>query len=81
MENIFFDSWESTIRTFVITIMAYIALIAMLRISGKRTLSKMNAFDMIITIAMGSTLANVTLNKQVALVDGILALFPFCPLV
>jgi uncharacterized membrane protein YcaP (DUF421 family) len=75
MENLFFDNWESTLRTLVITIMAYIVLIVMLRTSGKRTLSKMNAFDMIITIAMGSTLANVTLDKQVALVDGALALF------
>jgi uncharacterized membrane protein YcaP (DUF421 family) len=74
MENIFFDSWESTQRTFLITIMAYAVLIVMLRTSGKRTLSKMNAFDMIVTIALGSTLANVTLDKQVALLDGALAL-------
>ncbi len=73
MENIFFDSWESTLRTFLITLMAYTILIVLLRTSGKRTLSKMNAFDMIITIALGSTLANVTLNKQVALLDGALA--------
>jgi uncharacterized membrane protein YcaP (DUF421 family) len=75
MENIFFDSWESTLRTFIITIMAYVLLVIMLRTSGKRTLSKMNAFDMVVTIALGSTLATVMLNKQVALVDGALALF------
>ncbi len=75
MENIFFDSWESTLRTLLITVMAYALLVFMLRVSGKRTLSQMNAFDMVITIAMGSTLATVMLNKQVALVDGALALF------
>ncbi len=75
MEKLFFDSWESTFRTFIISVLAYVVLIFMLRISGKRTLSKMNAFDMIITIAMGSTLATVMLNKQVALIDGALALF------
>jgi uncharacterized membrane protein YcaP (DUF421 family) len=73
MNKIFFDNWESIFRTFIITVLAYIALIFLLRISGKRTLSKMNAFDFIVTIALGSTLATVLLNKSVALADGILA--------
>lgn len=75
MNKIFFDSWESIFRTFVITILAYVILIIMLRVSGKRTLSKMNSFDFIVTIALGSTLATVLLNKNVALADGALALF------
>lgn len=73
MDKIFFDNWESIFRTFVITIFAYIALIILLRISGKRTLSKMNAFDFVVTIAIGSTLATVLLNKSVSLADGLLA--------
>lgn len=73
MTKIFFDNWESLYRTFFITIMAYFALIFLLRISGKRSLSKMNAFDFIITVALGSTLATVLLNKSVALADGVLA--------
>lgn len=75
MKNIFFDSWESIFRTVVITILAYVLLILLLRVSGKRTLSKMNAFDFIVTIALGSTLATVMLNKNVALIDGVLAFF------
>lgn len=73
MKNIFFDSWESVVRTCLITVMAYILLIVLLRASGKRTLSKMNAFDFIVTIALGSTLATVILNKNVALIDGMLS--------
>ncbi len=75
MKNIFFDSWESIIRMIIITILAYASLIIMLRVSGKRTLSKMNAFDFIVTIALGSTLATVILSKNVALLDGLLAFF------
>ncbi|TDB68100.1 DUF421 domain-containing protein [Arundinibacter roseus] len=75
MEKIFFDTWESLFRTFIITILAYVVLIFMLRSSGKRTLSKMNAFDFIVTIALGSSLATVALNKNVALIDGALAFF------
>ncbi len=75
MEKIFFESWESLIRTSVITILAYVTLIVMLRVSGKRTLAKMNAFDFIVTVALGSTLATVALNKSVPLTDGALAFF------
>ena len=75
MENIFFDSWESIIRTFSVTIMGYIAMIFLLRASGKRTLSKMNAFDFIVTIALGSVLASLSLNKSVSLADGVTSFF------
>lgn len=72
MENIFFESWSSLGRTFIITILAYFGMIFLLRTSGKRTLSKMNAFDFVITIGLGSSLATVALNKNVPLADGIL---------
>lgn len=67
-----FDSWEKLFYVFVTATVAYFALILSLRISGKRTLSKWNAFDFVVTIALGSILATVILSKQVALVEGIL---------
>ena len=73
--HIFFGGWESLLRTFVITLLAYVFLIVLLRGSGKRTLSKMNAFDFIVTISLGSTLATVMLNKSIPLADGVLAFF------
>jgi uncharacterized membrane protein YcaP (DUF421 family) len=45
----------------------------LLRISGKRTPSKMNAFDLVLTVALGSTLATVLLSSNVALTEGLLA--------
>lgn len=57
----------------MVGIVAYVVLILFLRISGKRTLSKMNAFDFIVTIALGSTLATVMLNKEIALAEASLA--------
>ncbi len=68
-----FSGWESLLRTLVVGTLAYVALIAFLRVSGKRTLSKMNAFDFVVTVALGSTLATVLLTKDVALADGALA--------
>lgn len=61
-------------RTLVFGTVAYIALVVMLRLTGKRTLSKMNAFDLIVTVALGSTLASVLLDSSVPLVDGLVAL-------
>jgi len=73
METIIFGGWESLLRTLIIGVLAYVSLIVFLRISGKRTLSKMNAFDLIVTVALGSTLATVLLSKDVALAEGALA--------
>ncbi|REK18878.1 MAG: DUF421 domain-containing protein [Planctomycetota bacterium] len=69
----FFDGWAGLGRTIVVGLLAYVALVVLLRISGNRTLSKLNAFDLIVTIALGSTLATVLLNKNVALAEGIAA--------
>ncbi len=70
----FFDNWPGLLRTVTIGSCAYIALILLLRISGKRTLTKMNAFDFVVTVALGSTLATVLLSKDTALAEGVLAL-------
>ena len=45
----------------------------LLRVSGKRTLTRMNAFDLVVTVALGSTLATVLLTKSVALAEGLTA--------
>lgn len=68
-----FDGFESLARTLVIGVLAYAALVLFLRVSGRRTLSKMNSFDFVVTIALGSTLATVLLNKDVSLADGLAA--------
>lgn len=68
-----FDSWHGLVRVVSVGAAAYAALVLMLRISGNRTLSKLNAFDLVVTVALGSTLATVLLSKDVALAEGMLA--------
>jgi uncharacterized membrane protein YcaP (DUF421 family) len=70
----FFDSWAGLGRVLVVGTLAYVALVVVLRISGKRTLTKLNAFDLVVTVALGSTLATVLLSKSVALAEGVLAM-------
>jgi uncharacterized membrane protein YcaP (DUF421 family) len=69
-----FDNWTGIVRTLIVGTAAYAILIAMLRVSGKRTLSKMNAFDLIVTVALGSTLSSVLLTESIALAEGVMAL-------
>ncbi|WP_404382995.1 DUF421 domain-containing protein [Caenispirillum salinarum] len=69
----FFDQWEGILRVLVVGTLAYVALVVLLRLTGKRTLSKMNAFDFVVTVALGSTLATVLLSESVALAEGVAA--------
>lgn len=68
-----FDSWAGIGRVLMVGVLAYAALVALLRVSGKRTLSKMNAFDLVVTVALGSCLATVILSKGTALAEGVVA--------
>lgn len=70
----FFHSWMGLARVPIVGILAYVALVLFIRISGKRTLTKLNAFDLVVTVALGSTLSSVLLNDSVALAEGLLAM-------
>jgi len=68
----FIESIQVLVRTLIIGIIAYAAIVVILRITGKRTLSKWNAFDFIVTVALGSSLATSILSRQVSLAQGVL---------
>lgn len=72
--DLFFQGWDRLVHIAVVGPIGYVALIAMLRVSGKRTMAKLNAFDFLVTVAMGSTLATILLNDSIALVEGVVAL-------
>lgn len=74
MDEFFFNGWEGVFRVAISTICAYILVIIMLRVSGKRTLAKMNAFDFIVTIALGSILGSIILNKTTPITEGLTAI-------
>lgn len=74
VEGMFFSGWDTLFRTLVVGVLAYINLIVLLRMSGRRTLSKMNAFDLVVTVALGSTFATILLSRDVSLAQGTLAL-------
>lgn len=69
-----FDSWSALLRVVSVGSAAYVAVIVILRLTGKRTLAKLNAFDLVVTVAVGSTLATILLNSDVSFVEGVTAL-------
>ncbi|MDP1642229.1 MAG: DUF421 domain-containing protein [Phenylobacterium sp.] len=69
-----FTGWDPILRILVVGTAAYVALVVVLRVSGKRTLSKLNAFDLVVTVAIGSTFSSILTSKDLALAEGVAAL-------
>lgn len=74
MIPVLFDGWVGVARVLAVGTLAYVMLVIALRATGKRTLSKMNAFDLIVTVALGSALATTMLSKSTPLAEGAAAL-------
>lgn len=72
--TILYDGWTGPARVALSGLAAYSALVVLLRITGKRTLSDMNAFDFIVTVALGSTLASTILSHDTTVAEGLAAL-------
>ncbi|MEP2744153.1 DUF421 domain-containing protein [Bauldia litoralis] len=75
-----FDSWYDLFRVLIVGTAAYAGLVLLLRTTGKRTLSKMNAFDLVVTVALGSVLATALLSSEVSLAEGLFAMVLLCGL-
>ena len=71
---LFFDGWYNIGRAAVLSSIGFVALIAILRVSGKRTLSKLNVFDFVFVVAVGSLFAASIVEKDVTLAEGIAAI-------
>lgn len=66
----FFAGWESIGRIVLLAACTYVGVVAALRLLGEQALAKMSAYDLIITIALGSVVASIPLSKDVTLADG-----------
>lgn len=67
----YFQGWPIIWETVILSSLMYVAIIIILRTSGKRTLSSFNAFDFLITVTIGSITATTILSKSTKLVDGL----------
>ncbi len=62
---------DQLIRVLLVTPAAYIAAVIVIRISGKRSLAKLNAFDLVVTVALGSILASIITSSDLAALNGV----------
>ena len=68
--NWFFGSWDALARIMTLATLTYLVVLLLLRLSGNRTLAKTAAFDQVVSVALGSTLATAILSKSTTLADG-----------
>ena len=70
----FFDTdLDAIFRIIVVGTLTYISMIVILRVAGKRSLASMNAFDFIITVALGSIYGRILTAKSVSYFESVTA--------
>ncbi len=60
--------WEFVLRALAV----YVALLVMVRLSGKRSVGQFTPFDMILLILLGTAVQNSLIGEDVSLVGGLL---------
>lgn len=70
MDMVFFDSFEKLVRIVLTSIMVYILIVAITKVSGKRSTSQLNNFDWIVTVMIGSLGASIILLENVPFIEG-----------
>ncbi|TAA72428.1 DUF421 domain-containing protein [Planococcus salinarum] len=74
LDTLLFDGWTSPVRIVVMSILIYGYLIFIMRLAGKRNLLQYNMFDVIISVAYGSTIATILLTEKISFIEGAFSL-------
>jgi uncharacterized membrane protein YcaP (DUF421 family) len=72
--ELWFSGWVPIARAVLFSTIGYVSLIALIRMLGHRTISKMNPGDFAVTVAIGSVVAILILHKDTSLSQGLAAL-------
>jgi uncharacterized membrane protein YcaP (DUF421 family) len=70
----FFNSWSSIFHIAVISAATYILVVGLLRVIGEEALAKMSAYDLLVTVALGSLLASIPFGSGITVADGLAAI-------
>jgi uncharacterized membrane protein YcaP (DUF421 family) len=70
----FFRDWGTIGRIAALGLFSYAAMLMVIRIMGKRALSKFDAFDFIVTVSLGSLLANIIISRTLTFADAFTAI-------
>lgn len=71
MDMIFFDNIDKLGRIVLTTVMVYVLIVLVTKVSGKRSTSQLNNFDWVVTVMIGSLGASTILLKDIPFIEGI----------
>src|SRR5919201_5005976 len=60
--------WDKAIRTLIV----YIAIVLLLRFTGKRTLAQLNSFDLVVLLLLSNVVQNAIIGNETSLPGGVL---------
>jgi uncharacterized membrane protein YcaP (DUF421 family) len=63
--------WDKAIRTLVV----YVAVLALLRVFGKRQVAQLNAFDLVVLLLLSNVVQNAIIGNETSLPGGLLGAF------
>lgn len=69
-----FDDWQTIFQIILKAAIGFAAIVALVRLSGKRTLARFNAFDMVLVFTVGSILATMILDNGTSVAGGLAGL-------
>lgn len=71
--NFWFAGWMPIGRILVVGTLAYVALVVLIRVSGKRSLAQFTALDFVITVALGASFGRVLTARSVPIAEAVTA--------
>ncbi|OLF39832.1 DUF421 domain-containing protein [Psychrobacter sp. Rd 27.2] len=71
MDMFFFDNIDKLGRIVLTSVMVYVLIVLVTKVSGKRSTSQLNNFDWIVTVMIGSLGASTILLKDVPFIEGV----------
>ena len=71
MDMIFFDNIDKLGRILLTSVMVYVLIVLVTKVSGKRSTSQLNNFDWVVTVMIGSLGASTILLKDVPFIEGV----------
>ncbi|MCH7410600.1 DUF421 domain-containing protein [Belliella sp. DSM 111904] len=74
MYDLLFDNWKGVFAVAIKSTFAFFFMVLILKLSGKRTLTKMNPFDSTVIYAYGSIVAAISIDKNVKILEGLIAM-------
>lgn len=70
MDMLFFDNIDKLGRIVLTTVMVYVLIVLVTKVSGKRSTSQLNNFDWVVTVMIGSLGASTILLKNIPFIEG-----------